>query len=152
MNEPYHRYPDEAGQTITEHWVRVAEKCSRTYAVKGAKSMKEAIEFIEEHGTYEEIEVEEGRTIKVTEIDGWHEWEHTFKPQAVDTVKARTCVFLGRVFKAPSDTERGSRFGYHNRHYCYDTFVSLNNPTGICDECTECLEMGWTLQPKEVEA
>ena len=150
MNEPYHNHTDAPGQTITEHWVSVAEKCSRTYAVKGAKSMKEAIEFIEEHGTYEEIEVEEGRTIKVTEIDGWHQWEQSYKPQAVETVKARTCVFVGRVFNAPKDDE--NRFRYQTWHYCNNTFVSLSNPTGICDECTECLEKGWTLQPKEVEA
>ena len=151
MNEPYHRYTDEAGQTITEHWVRVAEKCSRTYAVKGAKSMKEAIEFIEEYGVYGDLDLEDGRTLKVMEIDGYREWHHTFKPQAVDTVKARTCVFLGRVFKAPSNTEREARYASMNRHYCYDAFV-FSPLTGICDECTECLEKGWTLQPLEVEA
>ena len=156
MNEPYHHYTDTPGQVITEHWVRVAEKSSRAYAVKGAKSMREAIEFIEEHGTYEEVELEDGRTLKVEEIDGWHEWEHTFKPQAFETIKARTCTFTGRTFQAPNQGDAESpnrgRFAYRNWQYCYDTFVSINNPTGICDECTECLEKGWTLKPLEVEA
>ena len=151
MNEPYHSYTEQPGEVITEHWVRVAEKSSRAYAVKGAKSMKEAIEFIEEHGVYGDIELEDGRTLKVVEIDGWWEWEHTFKPQAVDTIKARSCTFTGRSFHAPKQEGRG-RFVYRNWHYCNNTFVSMNNPTGICDECTECLEKGWTLKPKEVEA
>lgn len=150
MNAPYHSHTDTPGQVITEHWVQVAEKCSRTYAVKGAKSMKEAIEFIEEHGTYGELDLEDGRTIEVMEVDGWWQWHHTFKPQAVDTVKARACVFSGRSFHMPKNHE--DRYRYQTWHYCNNTFVSMNHPTGICDECTECLEKGWTLQPKEVEA
>ena len=149
MNEPYHSYTDTPGQVITEHWVEVAEKCSRTYAVKGAKSMKEAIEFIHEHGTYGELDLEDGRTLKVMELDGWSQWHHTFKPQAVETIKARTCIFSGRTFQGP---KQENTFAYRNWHYCGTTFVSINHPTGICDECTECLENGWTLKPKEVEA
>ena len=151
MNEPYHSYTDKPGEVITEHWVRVAEKSSRAYAVKGAKSMREAIEFIEEHGTYGELGLEDGRTLKAEELDGWYEWEHTFKPQAVETIKARTCTFTGRTFQAPNQEDRG-RFAYRNWHYCTMNWVSINHPTGICDECTECLEKGWTLKPKDVEA
>ena len=127
----------------------LAEKCSRAYAVKGAKSMREAIEFIDEHGTYGDIELEDGRTIKVEEIDGWHEWEYTFKPRAEDTIKARSCTFTGRTFQAPKQEDR---FAYRNWHYCTMNWVSINHQTGICDQCTECLEKGWTLKPLEVEA
>jgi hypothetical protein len=130
---------DKEGDQHTEYLVEYIEKTSRTYSVRGVKSMAEAIGYIEEYG-YDSYD--EDRGIYCQEMDGWWKWIADYKPKAAAVKNYSACKYKGRTFKQIRDD---SGFGY--KHYCTNYMESHED--FVCSKCTARIENGWILMSKE---
>ena len=135
-------YDDKEGVTFTEYVVEVAEKTSKKYVVRGAKSMTEARRIVDEEGAYGGYE--DG--IMVAEIDGSFQGIDEYKCTPVEVNKYSACAFKGRCFDDNTSDKKE-----WNKRYIYCTSYLDGHEGGVCIQCQAALEKGWTLRPKEDE-
>jgi len=129
---------DKEGNQHTEYYVEVAEKNSRTYAVRGVNSMAEAIAWVEENG----YDAWDQDGVRCEEMDGWWKHHQAYKPKPAGVKKYSACAFKGRVLTKPRN-----EIGFKQRHYC-DNYLE-GHEGGVCPKCEEVLENGYSLSPKE---
>ena len=128
---------DKEGETFTEYTIKIAEKNSKEYTVRGVKSMAEAIRWVEENGT----DSCDDDGVRCDEIDG--SWEHhcEYAAKGVEVNKYSACAFKGRCFDEPSEGRSW------DDAYIFCTSYLEGHDGGICIQCMTAIEKGWVLRP-----
>ena len=104
--------------------------------------MAEALRYVNEEGTYGDGDM----GITIVEKDGWWEHHHGYNAKPVETNKYSACAFKGRCFDGPTPEK-----DFMGTPYIYCTSYLDGHEGGVCIQCSEALEKGWTLRAKKEE-